>query len=92
MAVGDPFHRPGWVYKEKVDGWRMLAFKDGDVGRLVSRNGVDSVATALAEGDAGRANMAKQIPEESARRSSPQGTARETGVGPGTSHDAHQAA
>jgi hypothetical protein len=37
----DPFHRPGWVYEEKYDGWRMLAFKDGDRVRLVSRNGVD---------------------------------------------------
>jgi hypothetical protein len=23
------FHRDGWVYEEKVDGWRMLAYKDG---------------------------------------------------------------
>jgi hypothetical protein len=23
--VREPFHRPGWVYEEKVDGWRMLA-------------------------------------------------------------------
>src|SRR5258707_931395 len=22
------FHREGWVYEEKVDGWRMLAHKD----------------------------------------------------------------
>ena len=25
--LGKPFHRPGWVYEEKCDGWRMLAFK-----------------------------------------------------------------
>ena len=24
-----PFHRAGWVYEEKVDGWRLLAYKDG---------------------------------------------------------------
>jgi hypothetical protein len=24
-----PFHREGGVYEEKVDGWRMLAYKDG---------------------------------------------------------------
>jgi bifunctional non-homologous end joining protein LigD len=36
----EPFHRPGWVYEEKVAGWRMLAHKDGDRVRLVSRNGV----------------------------------------------------
>jgi hypothetical protein len=27
--VREPFHRPGWIYEEKYDGWRMLAFKDG---------------------------------------------------------------
>jgi hypothetical protein len=21
--VREPFHRPGWVYEEKYDGWRM---------------------------------------------------------------------
>jgi hypothetical protein len=20
-----PFHRAGWIYEEKVDGWRLLA-------------------------------------------------------------------
>src|SRR5262249_11253947 len=39
--VRAPFHRDGWVYEEKVDGWRMLAYKDGDRVRLVSRNGRD---------------------------------------------------
>jgi bifunctional non-homologous end joining protein LigD len=29
------------VYEEKVDGWRIVAYKDGDRVRLVSRNGVD---------------------------------------------------
>jgi ATP-dependent DNA ligase len=23
--VREPFHRDGWVYEEKVDGYRMLA-------------------------------------------------------------------
>ena len=36
-----PFHRPGWVYEEKVDGWRMVAYKDGTSVRLVSRAGKD---------------------------------------------------
>ena len=39
--VREPFHRPGWVYEEKVDGWRIVAYKDGDRVRLLSRNGVD---------------------------------------------------
>jgi ATP-dependent DNA ligase len=39
--VREPFHRDGWVYEEKVDGWRMLAYKDRDRVRLVSRNGRD---------------------------------------------------
>lgn len=36
-----PFHRDGWVYEEKVDGWRMLAYKNGRRVRLISRNAVD---------------------------------------------------
>ncbi|HZN69203.1 MAG TPA: hypothetical protein VFB66_28250 [Tepidisphaeraceae bacterium] len=39
--VRGPFHRPGWIYGEKVDGWRIVAYKDRDRVRLVSRNGVD---------------------------------------------------
>lgn len=39
--VREPFHHAGWVYEEKVDGWRILAYKDGTHVHLVSRNGVD---------------------------------------------------
>src|SRR5262252_1389347 len=39
--VREPFHRDGWIYEEKVDGWRVLAYKDRDRVRLVSRNGRD---------------------------------------------------
>lgn len=37
--VGHAFHREGWVYEEKYDGWRMMAYKDGTSVRLVSRAG-----------------------------------------------------
>jgi bifunctional non-homologous end joining protein LigD len=39
--VARPFHRPGWVYEEKVDGWRVLAYKNAAGVRLISRNGHD---------------------------------------------------
>jgi bifunctional non-homologous end joining protein LigD len=39
--VREPFHRAGWIYEEKVDGWRIIAYKDRDLVRLVSRTGVD---------------------------------------------------
>jgi len=38
--IATPFHRPGWVYEEKVDGYRMAAMKTGDSARLISRNGI----------------------------------------------------
>lgn len=41
VLVRPPFHRDGWVYEQKVDGWRMLAYKDGPRVRLISRNAVD---------------------------------------------------
>jgi bifunctional non-homologous end joining protein LigD len=39
--VASPFHRSGWVYEEKYDGWRMLAYKRGAQVQLVSRAGRD---------------------------------------------------
>jgi bifunctional non-homologous end joining protein LigD len=39
--VREPFHRDGWAFEEKVDGWRILAYKDGTRVRLVSRSGRD---------------------------------------------------
>jgi hypothetical protein len=38
--VATPFHRPGWVNEEKVDGYRMAAMKAGDGTRLISRTGI----------------------------------------------------
>ena len=39
--VHRPFHREGWVYEEKYDGWRMVAYKDGKNVRFISRAGRD---------------------------------------------------
>jgi bifunctional non-homologous end joining protein LigD len=36
-----PFHRDGWVYEEKYDGWRMVTEKAGGEVTLTSRNGLD---------------------------------------------------
>jgi bifunctional non-homologous end joining protein LigD len=33
------FHHEGWVYEEKIDGYRMVAIKAGQDVRLISRNG-----------------------------------------------------
>jgi bifunctional non-homologous end joining protein LigD len=32
-------HREGWVYEEKVDGYRMVAYKRGMSAQLISRQG-----------------------------------------------------
>jgi bifunctional non-homologous end joining protein LigD len=39
--VAAPFDKPGWVYEEKYDGDRLLAYKEGDRVRLLSRNAID---------------------------------------------------
>jgi len=39
--VARPFHRPGWVYEEQIDGYRMVAHKDGPRVSLTSRQGKD---------------------------------------------------
>jgi hypothetical protein len=36
-----PFHRLGWVYEEKYDGWRMVAEKVDSRVSFTSRNGLD---------------------------------------------------
>lgn len=39
--VAKPFDEPGWVYEEKYDGIRVLAYKEGKHVWLLSRNDVD---------------------------------------------------
>jgi bifunctional non-homologous end joining protein LigD len=36
--VAEPFHRKGWVYEEKYDGIRALAYRNGRRVRVYSRN------------------------------------------------------
>lgn len=42
--VDRPFHLPGWVYEEKYDGIRLLAYKEGRRVELLSRNDRDRTA------------------------------------------------
>ncbi len=41
IEVDQPFHRDGWTYEEKYDGWRMIACKDVRHVQLISRAGKD---------------------------------------------------
>jgi len=50
--VGEAFDRPGWVYEEKYDGYRILAYKDAGGVLLLSRNGKDRTATFAAVAEA----------------------------------------
>ena len=43
--VAQPFDRAGWAYEEKYDGDRMLAYKEEDRVRLLSRNGKDKTGS-----------------------------------------------
>ena len=39
--VSSPFQQPGWVFEEKYDGFRLLAYKEGARVTLLSRNDKD---------------------------------------------------
>lgn len=43
--VSQPFDRTGWVYEEKYDGYRILAYKEGPQVTLFSRNNKDRTDT-----------------------------------------------
>lgn len=36
--VARPFHREGWIYEEKYDGWRLVAYKHAGQAWLLSRH------------------------------------------------------
>ena len=45
-----PFHRQGWVYEEKVDGWRIVAYKRGEQVRLMGRRGGRNLSIGMRQG------------------------------------------
>jgi bifunctional non-homologous end joining protein LigD len=50
--VAKPFNRPGWVYEEKYDGYRILAYKEGKHVELLSRNDKDRTDTFVVVAEA----------------------------------------
>jgi bifunctional non-homologous end joining protein LigD len=42
--IDAPFRRPGWIFEEKYDGVRMVAYKQGSHISLISRNAIDRTA------------------------------------------------
>jgi hypothetical protein len=67
--VRESFHRPGWIYEEKYDGWRMLAFKEGESVKLVSQNDRTALSSSVA--------LSAMSP--STRRTGQRGAQRSTG-------------
>ena len=61
--VAKPFDEPGWVYEEKYDGIRVLAYKEGKHVSLLSRNDIDRTG--------GRVEDWRGIPKVEPSRCSP---------------------
>jgi bifunctional non-homologous end joining protein LigD len=40
----EPFQRKGWVFEEKYDGYRIVAYKEGKAVQLYSRNAIERAA------------------------------------------------
>src|SRR5215813_8481052 len=59
--VDKPFHQPSWVYEEKYDGYRILAYKEGKKVTLLSRNAKDRTQSFSAVADAIRALPSKTL-------------------------------
>ena len=63
-----PFHREVYVYEEKYDGWRMVAYKDDRHVRLMSRRGVEDterfadIAATVARLPARVLNLTARLP------------------------------
>jgi len=45
--VAEPFIRQNWIFEEKYDGVRILAYKEGAKVRLISRNAIDRTSRYL---------------------------------------------
>jgi len=50
--VREPLDKSGWVYEEKYDGYRILAYKEGESVTLFSRNAKDRTATFISVAEA----------------------------------------
>jgi bifunctional non-homologous end joining protein LigD len=57
----EPFDRKGWVFEEKYDGYRILAYKEGERVSLLSRNSIDRSARYSRIADAVRALSAQTL-------------------------------
>jgi bifunctional non-homologous end joining protein LigD len=57
----EPFDRKGWVFEEKYDGYRILAYKEGTRVTLLSRNAIDRSTRYSRIADAVRALPAQTL-------------------------------